>query len=106
MVEALAEALGGVVGCTRPISHDRHWLSESQMVGISGKSSSARLYVGVGVSGQIQHAVGIMGARVTVAINKDRSAPVFKVADYGIVGRPVRGRSQADGAAEGAVTRG
>jgi len=86
MVEALAAALGGVVGCTRPISHDRHWLSESQMVGISGKSSSARLYVGVGVSGQIQHAVGIMGARVTVAINKDRSAPVFKVADYGIVG--------------------
>ena len=86
MVEALAGALGGVVGCTRPISHDRHWLSESQMVGISGKSSSARLYVGVGVSGQIQHAVGIMGARVTVAINKDRSAPVFKVADYGIVG--------------------
>jgi electron transfer flavoprotein alpha subunit len=86
MVQALADALGGVVGCTRPVSHDNHWLPESQMVGISGKSSSPRLYVGVGVSGQIQHAVGITGARVTVAINKDKSAPVFQVADYGLVG--------------------
>jgi len=86
MIQALADALGGVIGCTRPVSHDRHWLPESQMVGISGKTSSPRLYLGVGVSGQIQHAVGIMGARVTVAINKDRSAPVFKMADYGIVG--------------------
>lgn len=86
LAEALAAALGGVVGCTRPVSHDRHWLAESQMIGISGKASSPRLYVGVGVSGQIQHAVGITGARVTVAINKDRNAPVFKVADYGVVG--------------------
>ena len=86
MVQALADALGGVVGCTRPVSHDNHWLPESQMVGISGKSSSPRLYVGVGVSGQIQHAVGISGARVTVAINKDKSAPVFQVADYGLGG--------------------
>jgi electron transfer flavoprotein alpha subunit len=86
MIQALADVLGGVVGCTRPVSHDNHWLPESQMVGISGKTSSPRLYVGVGVSGQIQHAVGIMGSRITVAINKDRSAPVFQVADYGIVG--------------------
>jgi electron transfer flavoprotein alpha subunit len=86
MVQALTDALGGVVGCTRPVSHDLHWLPESQMVGISGKTASPRLYVGVGVSGQIQHAVGVMGARVTVAINKDRNAPVFQVADYGIVG--------------------
>lgn len=86
MVQALADALGGVVGCTRPVSHDLHWLPESQMVGISGKTASPRLYVGVGVSGQIQHAVGIMGAKVTVAVNKDKSAPVFQVADYGIVG--------------------
>lgn len=86
MIQALADTLGGVIGCTRPISHDKHWLSESQMIGISGKTSSPRLYLGVGLSGQIQHTVGIMGAKITVAINKDKNAPVFKMADYGIVG--------------------
>jgi electron transfer flavoprotein alpha subunit len=86
MIQALADALGGVVCCTRPISHDRHWLPEDQMVGISGKMSSPRLYLGVGVSGQIQHAVGVMGSKVTVAINSDKNAPIFKLADYGVVG--------------------
>lgn len=86
MIQSLADALGGVVGCTRPISHDRHWLPEDQMIGISGKMSSPRLYVGVGVSGQIQHTVGVMGSKVTVAINSDKNAPIFKLADYGVVG--------------------
>jgi electron transfer flavoprotein alpha subunit len=86
MIQALADALGGVVCCTRPISHDRHWLPEDQMVGISGKMSSPRLYLGVGVSGQIQHAVGVMSSKVTVAINSDKNAPIFKLADYGMVG--------------------
>ena len=86
MIQALADALGGVVCCTRPISHDRHWLPEDQMVGISGKISSPRLYFGIGVSGQIQHAVGVMGSKVTVAINSDKNAPIFKLADYGVVG--------------------
>jgi electron transfer flavoprotein alpha subunit len=86
MIQALADALGGVVCCTRPISHDRQWLPEDQMVGISGKMSSPRLYLGIGVSGQIQHAVGVMGSKVTVAINSDKNAPIFKLADYGVVG--------------------
>jgi electron transfer flavoprotein alpha subunit len=86
MVQALAAALGGVVGCTRPVSHDRHWLPESQMVGISGKSASPRLYVAVGLSGQIQHTVAVTGARVAVAINEDRNAPIFEMVDYGVVG--------------------
>jgi electron transfer flavoprotein alpha subunit len=86
LVQALADTLGGVIGCTRPISHDKHWLSESQMIGMSGKMSSPRLYIGVGLSGQIQHTVGIMGAKVTVAINSDKNALIFKMADYGIVG--------------------
>jgi electron transfer flavoprotein alpha subunit len=86
MAGALAEALGGVLACTRPVSHDRHWLPEKQMVGISGKIISPRLYVGIALSGQIQHTVGITGARVTVAINSDKGAPIFKMADYGIVG--------------------
>ena len=86
VIQALADTLGGVIGCTRPISHDKHWLSENQMIGMSGKMSSPRLYIGVGLSGQIQHTVGIMGAKVTVAINSDKNAPIFKMADYGIVG--------------------
>ena len=86
LVQDLAGALGGAVGCTRPLSHENHWLSEDQMVGLSGKAPSPNLYVGVGVSGQIQHVVGIMDAKLIVAINNDKNAPIFKVADYGIVG--------------------
>jgi electron transfer flavoprotein alpha subunit len=86
LVQDLADALGGVVGCTRPLSHENHWLSEDQMVGLSGKMSSPNLYVGAGVSGQIQHVVGIMDAKLIVAINSDKNAPIFQVADYGIVG--------------------
>jgi electron transfer flavoprotein alpha subunit len=86
MVRELASALGGVVACSRPISHDRHWLPEDQMIGISGKKISPRLYFGIGLSGQIQHMVGVMGAKVIVAVNKDPNALIFKNADYGIVG--------------------
>jgi electron transfer flavoprotein alpha subunit len=86
MIQKLADALGGVVGCTRAISHEYHWLSEEQMVGLSGKVSSPDLYIGIAISGQIQHTVGIMDSKVTVAINKDKNAPIFKMADYGIVG--------------------
>jgi len=86
LIQQLADVLGGVVGCTRAISHEYHWLSEGQMVGLSGKAASPTLYVGVAVSGQIQHTVGIMDSNVIVAINKDKNAPIFKIADYGIVG--------------------
>lgn len=86
LIQDLADALGGVVGCTRPLSHDNHWLSEDQMVGLSGKVSSPNLYIGLGLSGQIQHTVGIMDAKLIVAINSDKNAPIFRVADYGIVG--------------------
>lgn len=86
IVRELAEALGGVVACSRPISHDRHWLPEDRMIGISGKKVSPHLYFGIGLSGQIQHMVGVMGAKVIVAINNDQNAIIFKNADYGIVG--------------------
>jgi len=86
MIQNLANALGGVVGCTRAISHEYHWLSEEQMVGLSGKIASPDLYIGIAISGQIQHTVGIMDSKVIVAINKDKNAPIFKMADYGIVG--------------------
>jgi electron transfer flavoprotein alpha subunit len=86
LLQTLADKLGGLVGCTRPISHDNLWLTEDKMVGLSGVEASPLLYMGVGVSGQIQHTVGIMGARMIVAINSDQNAPIFKMADYGIVG--------------------
>jgi electron transfer flavoprotein alpha subunit len=86
LIQDLAGALGGVVGCTRPLSHEYHWLSEDQMIGLSGKVSSPRLYVGIGLSGQIQHTVGILDSKVIVAINSDKNALIFKIADYGIVG--------------------
>jgi electron transfer flavoprotein alpha subunit len=86
LIHTLADKLGGMVGCTRPISHDNHWLTEDQMVGLSGVEASPLLYLGIGVSGQIQHTVGIMDAKMIVAINSDPNAPIFKIADYGIVG--------------------
>jgi electron transfer flavoprotein alpha subunit len=86
LAQALADAVGGMIACTRPISHENHWLAENQMIGISGKVLSPGLYFGVGVSGQIQHTVGILDAKTIVAINKDSNAPIFNIADYGIVG--------------------
>jgi len=86
MIRELASALGAEVGCTKSLASDYGWLSEERVVGLSGKKSSPRLYVGIGISGQIQHTVGILGSKIIVAINKDPQAPIFKIADYGIVG--------------------
>jgi electron transfer flavoprotein alpha subunit len=86
LIQSLVDSVGGMLGCTRPISHEYNWLAEDQMVGISGKESSPHLYLAIGVSGQIQHTVGVMNAKIIVAINNDKNAPIFKVADYGIVG--------------------
>jgi electron transfer flavoprotein alpha subunit len=86
MIQSLVDSMGGMLGCTRPISHEDHWLPEDQMIGLSGKESSPQLYLAIGVSGQIQHTVGIMNAKVIVAINNDKNAPIFKISDYGIVG--------------------
>lgn len=86
LAHQLADALRAEVGCTRTLSADYHWLGEERMVGISGKKCKPRLMISAGVSGQIQHTVGILGSKLIVAINKDKGAPIFKVADYGIVG--------------------
>ncbi|MBO8181528.1 MAG: electron transfer flavoprotein subunit alpha/FixB family protein [Archaeoglobus sp.] len=84
LVEELAKALGGVMGVTRPLSADLHWMPV--WVGMSGIAVKPKLYVGVGVSGQIQHVAGIRNSKVIVAINIDQNAPIFEHADYGIVG--------------------
>jgi len=86
LIQTLADTHGGMIGCTRPISHDLHWLTEDQMVGLSGKEVSPRLCVAIGISGQIQHTVGMMNAEMIVSINKDANAPIFGISDYGIIG--------------------
>ena len=85
-VEELTQAFGAELGCTKSLCTDWEWLSEERLVGLSGKKVSPRLCVSVGISGQIQYTVGIRGARITVAINKDENAPIFAMSDYGIVG--------------------
>jgi electron transfer flavoprotein alpha subunit len=82
----LAEALDGEIACTRPISEELHWLPEELCIGLSGVQVKPDLYLGVGVSGQVQHVTGIRNAKVIAAVNKDENAPIFKVADFGIVG--------------------
>jgi electron transfer flavoprotein alpha subunit len=86
LIQELASAMGAELACTRPLSYEYGWLPEERMLGISGARSSPRLMLSLGVSGQVQHTVGIMGARVIVAVNRDASAQIFKLADYGIVG--------------------
>lgn len=85
MVAELAEALGGVLACSRPVV-DRGWLSRSRQVGTSGKTIRPRVYVAVGISGAFQHVAGMRGAGRVIAVNRDPHAPIFKAADYGIVG--------------------
>ncbi len=86
LIEALARALGAEVGCTRPLAAEAGWLSDDHWIGLTGHRVHPKLYVAVGVSGAVQHLVGMRSARVVVAINKDANAPIFAQADYKIVG--------------------
>jgi electron transfer flavoprotein alpha subunit len=86
IIQELAKTLGGEIGCTKSLSTDYQWLSEERLIGLSGKKTSPRLAISIGISGQIQYTVGIRSAHMTVAINKDAQAPIFAVSDYGIVG--------------------
>lgn len=86
VVQRLAKALKAELGCTRPLAYDLHWFPEERTVGLSGKKCKPALCIAVGISGQIQYTMGVRDAKVMVAINKDKNAPIFKMADYGIVG--------------------
>ncbi len=86
LAEALAKALpGGAVGCSRPVAADLKWLGEEHWIGLSGNEIRPKIYFAAGVSGQIQHVAGIRGSKLIVAINTNKDAPIFQIADYGIV---------------------
>jgi electron transfer flavoprotein alpha subunit len=85
VAEALAKAFGAELAASRPIC-DNGWLPMERQIGSSGQTVAPKLYVALGISGAIQHLVGMKGARIIVAINKDADAPIFEIADYGITG--------------------
>jgi electron transfer flavoprotein alpha subunit len=82
--EALAKAIGGELAASRPIC-DEGWLPMARQIGSSGQTVAPKLYLALGISGAIQHVVGMKGSRTVVAVNKDQNAPIFEIADYGVV---------------------
>ena len=85
IAEALAQAIGGEISSSRPVV-DSGWLPSFRQIGSSGQTVSPKLYFALGISGAIQHVVGMKGSKNIVAINKDGEAPIFELADYGVVG--------------------
>lgn len=86
LVMPFVRAVKGELAGSRPVCLDYQWLSEDRQVGLSGRKVKPKLYIAIGISGQIQHIAGMRGSKTVIAINKDKSAPIFEEADFGIVG--------------------
>ncbi len=86
LASELCAALDAELGCSRPIAESEKWMEHERYIGISGVMPKPELYLALGISGQIQHMVGANGAQTIMAVNKDKNAPIFQYADYGIVG--------------------
>ncbi|AUV02653.1 electron transfer flavoprotein subunit alpha/FixB family protein [Phytobacter ursingii] len=86
LAQALCQAIGAELACSRPVAENEKWMEHQRYVGVSNLMLKPELYLAVGISGQIQHMVGANGAQTIFAINKDKNAPIFQYADYGIVG--------------------
>jgi electron transfer flavoprotein alpha subunit len=86
LIEELATALGAELGCSRPLAEGVDWMPKERYIGISGQHIAPRLYMAVGISGQLQHMFGARDSEVIVAVNSDADAPIFAECDYGLVG--------------------
>ena len=86
MAEELAQLLGAEIACTRGIAEERQWLPVESYIGISGAKIKPSLYISMGVSGQVQHVVGIRDSKIIVAVDSNEKAPIIKAADYSIIG--------------------
>jgi electron transfer flavoprotein alpha subunit len=86
LVEALAHAVGAEIACSRPVAEGLNWMGKERYIGSSGAHIAPELYFAIGISGELQHMVGVTGAETIVAVNSDPNAPVFKQADYALVG--------------------
>ena len=85
LVQPLVKRLDAELGCSRPVAEDFKWLPQERLVGLTGTSVNANVYLALGISGQVQHLAGIKGAKIVVAVNNDRKAPIVRNADYVIV---------------------
>lgn len=86
IIKSLSETLGAQLGCSRPIAEENQWLPLDRYVGVSGQKFKGSFYIAIGISGQVQHLIGIRDAKIITAINIDEKAPIFSEVDYGIVG--------------------
>lgn len=86
LAQKVAEAIGAELACSRPIAEGEHWLERERYIGVSGAMVKPEIYLACGISGQVQHMVGARDAHTIIVINRDKNAPIFKFADYGIVG--------------------
>ena len=86
LMRDVAAKLGGECGCSRPLAEGVDWMPREAYIGVSGMMLAPKVYLGIGISGQMQHMVGVNRAGTMFAVNKDKNAPIFKQCDYGLVG--------------------